>query len=187
MPGNALESCKDIELRAIHFAGARLRARLPKIGSSYSISTWVWNGMPTDARKVTGWISSRGRDHLIDPQGDHLGLGGGDNAGKLIFVHGKGGDKMVAGKSLVERWKWHHVALVRGEKKVKVYLDGKLEIELENSPTVSSSQFLFAGRGDRKDGWEGRLDEIAVFDRVLTENEIRQLSGGEPSKINRSN
>ncbi|MFT5525598.1 MAG: hypothetical protein ACI9G1_001721 [Pirellulaceae bacterium] len=176
--------CEDETNRAIHFAGARLRARLPKLDANYSISTWIWNGMPTAARQVTGWISSRGRDHLVDPQGDHLGLGGGDSAGKLIFVQGKNDAAIAVGKSQVERWKWHHVALVREGKRVQVYLDGKLEIDVESGlPTTSSQQLLFAGRGDKKDGWEGRLDEIAVFDRVLTGAEIVQLADGETTNI----
>ena len=62
--------------RAAHFAGGRLRSRIADLGDKYSVSLWFWNGMPVDAREVTGWMFSRGRDHGLGPHGDHLGIGG---------------------------------------------------------------------------------------------------------------
>ena len=45
--------------------------------------------MPTDGRETAGWMFSRGRDHGLDPHGDHVGIGGtADDPGKLIFLHG---------------------------------------------------------------------------------------------------
>jgi len=34
---------------------------------------------------------------------------------------------------------------------------------------------IFGGRSDNEDNWEGRLDEIAVFDFVFTEADILRL------------
>jgi hypothetical protein len=35
---------------------------------------------------------------------------------------------------------------------------------------------FFAGRSDNDSNWEGRLDEVAVFDRALGAEEIAKLS-----------
>ena len=175
--------------RAAHFAGGRLRARLAGLKDRYSISLWFWNGMPDDARGVTGWMLSRGRDYGLGPGGEHLGIGGtGGARGKLIYLYGgseEGGEedkepaKPASGSTAIERWTWNHLALVRDGKSLRVYLNGKPEIETElpEGSGAALDQWFFGGRCDRQDNWEGRLDEIAVFDRALTAEEIEGLAG----------
>lgn len=34
-------------------------AELPELGDTYSLECWVWNGLPNDARAVTGYFFSR--------------------------------------------------------------------------------------------------------------------------------
>ena len=55
------------ENRAVHFASGRLRARIPNLKDQYSVSLYFWNGMPNDAREVTGWMFSRSYDHGLSP------------------------------------------------------------------------------------------------------------------------
>jgi len=184
LPGPRSEAfCQRAETnRAVHFAGDRLRARFPDLGDRYSVSLWFWNGMPTDARDTTGWMVSRGRDYGLGPHSEHLGLGGtATEPGKLVLQHGDGqGDNAVAvGRTTMERWSWHQVVLVRDGNKVAVYLDGnaKPEIEVKSDAEFPAGfdQFFFGGRCDRAGNWEGRLDEIAVFDRALSTQEVGQL------------
>jgi hypothetical protein len=59
-------------------------------------------------------------------------------------------------------------------------LDGNPQPELV---TDSSAEFpagfdrlFFGGRCDNESNWEGRLDEIAVFDRALGAEEIAALA-----------
>jgi hypothetical protein len=66
------------------------------------------------------------------------------------------------------------VVLVREGEKVRVYLNGKLEIEGQASASKVTSAF-FGSRSDDDSSWEGRLDEIAVFDRALDAGEIAKL------------
>ncbi len=167
--------------RAAHFAGDRLRARLPGLGNTYSVSLWFWNGMPHDGRDVTGWLFSRDNDHSLGPHGDHLGIAGKGtpgHTGKLIFFHGPDETKSAAGKTIVERWRWHHLALVRDGKKVRVYLDGALDIETTARAGFPSTldQLLVGGRSDSSNNFEGRLDEIAIYTRALSTGEIATLA-----------
>jgi len=165
---------KDIN-RAPHFVGGRLLANLPELGNRYSVTLWIWNGMPADGRDISGWFFSRGRDHGLGSRGEHLGVGGtSGNTGRLVFFHGDNPASAVAGKSVLPRWQWHQVMLTRNEGSVRVYLDGQLEIET-HVPTASphgSNGWFFGGRSDNDSNWEGRLDEIAVFDRALEPQEI---------------
>jgi Concanavalin A-like lectin/glucanases superfamily len=165
--------------RAAMFAGGRLGARLAGPGDRYSVSMWIWNGMPNNGREVTGWMFSRGHDHGLAADSDHLGIGGtSGHEGQLVFFHGRDPQTAVAGSSVIPRWQWQHVGLVRDDRSVRVYLNGVLEIETEAPSGFSANDgnWFFGGRSDNDSNWEGRLDEIAVFDRVLSAKDIAQLS-----------
>ncbi|MFW6172113.1 MAG: LamG domain-containing protein, partial [Planctomycetota bacterium] len=171
--------------RAVHFAGGRLRTRLANASDHYCVSLWFWNGMPIDARKTTGWMFSRGRDHGLGPHGDHLGVGGtASEPGKLVLVHGDPSTEVdpVVGRTAIKRWTWYHAVFVRDGERVRVYLNGQAKPEIDTqSPANFPSgfdQLFFGGRCDRQYNWEGRLDEIALFNRALSAAEIQALSAG---------
>lgn len=164
--------------RSVMFVGGRLQGRVEDLGDRYSVSLWLWNGMPADARAVSGWVFSRGHDHGLGRLGDHLGVGGGAGpAGKLVYFAGDDPAAAVAGRTEIPRWTWHHVALVRDGASVKVYLDGALDLET-TAPAGFPAGFdrlFFGGRSDNDSNWEGRLDEVALFDRALTAEEVGAL------------
>jgi len=171
----------DDRNRAPHFAGGRLRARLEGVRDRYSVSLWLWNGLPAAARATSGWLFSRGPDHGLAPHGDHLGVGGtAGHAGKLVFFTGDDSATavVVAGRTAIPRWTWHHVVLVREGGTVRIYLDGQLEIETRTAAprAPAADHFFFGGRSDGDSSWEGRLDEIAFFHRALTAADVARLS-----------
>lgn len=164
--------------RAPHLVGARIRSRLIASPDNYTISMWFWNGMPNDGRDISGWLFSVGHDHSLSLRGDHVGIGGkSGNTGKLIFFNGTDEKNLVAGKTEIPRWQWQHLVLVRAKNTLRAYLNGTLELQAENTidPFQPAGEFFFGGRSDNDSNWEGRLDEIAVFDRALSEAEIAKL------------
>jgi hypothetical protein len=165
--------------RAAMFAGGRVRSRLENLSDRYSVSLWVWNGLPNDARDVSGWFFSRGTDQGLTPYSEHLGIGGASgHTGRLIFLHGNDPSKVVAGNKEIPRWQWQHVVLVRDGDEVRVYLNGELELETNVAAKFPArfDRLFFGGRSDNEANWEGRLDEIAVFNRPLTAEEASQLA-----------
>lgn len=165
--------------RAAHFAGGRLHSRVAGLGDRYSVSLWLWNGMPNDAREVSGWFLSRGHDNSLSAYADHVGIGGtASKPGKLIFLQGR--SDVLTGRTEIPRWTWNHVVYVRDGEKVSIHLNGNPEPEIASQSSVNFpnafDQFFFGGRSDGDSGWEGRLDEIAVFDRPLSVDEIHALS-----------
>ena len=164
--------------RAFHFAGGRLRASMP-LPESYSVELWLWNGLPVDVRPVTGYFLSRGPDGDKAARGEHLGLGGTDRpgmAGRLILFNGNERDELLVGRSVLALRAWHHVVLVREGGRVRVHLDGRVDPDLAGPlaltvPVVETSLFL-GGRCDGMFNLEGKLDEIAVYDRALSAAEI---------------
>tara|TARA_R110002072_G_C7978294_1_gene535837 strand:- start:16202 stop:18289 length:2088 start_codon:yes stop_codon:yes gene_type:complete len=172
--------CQDGEInRAAMFVGGRLRTNFPEPGDDYSISLWLWNGMPDDSRSVSGWLFSRGRDNGLSKWSHHLGVGGtSGHSGKLIFLPGNDSSRMVAGKASILRWQWQHVAFVRRGKSVTIYLNGEKDIESTADVDLPAgfNQLFFGGRSDNDSNWEGRLDEVAVFDRALEASEVSRLA-----------
>ncbi|GAB5442873.1 MAG: hypothetical protein Fues2KO_32220 [Fuerstiella sp.] len=165
--------------RSVHFVDDRLIGRVPVSKDQYTVSMWFWNGLPNDVRPVAGWMYSRGPEHGLSAASEHLGLAGaGDHAGRLIFQTGDNDQQQVTGSTAVNRWAWNHVTLVRDGKRVQIYLNGKLDIETESArpQILPSAAWFFAGRCDNQSNWEGRLDEIAIFDRPLTEQDVAKLN-----------
>ena len=102
--------------------------------------------------------------------------------GKLVFLHGndRDGAESVTGRTETERWRWNHVVFVRDGERVRVYLNGNSQPEIDTeSPAgfpAGLDQLFFGGRSDNQANWEGRLDEIAVFTRALSAAEVEALS-----------
>ena len=173
--------CKEDEKnRAAMFVGGRIGGRVPKLGNAYSVSLWLWNGMPNEGRDESGWFFSRGTNNGLSLWSDHLGIGGkSGHAGPVDFLPRRRSANHPAGQTVIPRWEWQHVVLVRDGKDLRVYLNGRLEIETQapaDFPEGFENVFL-GGRSDNHANWEGRLDEIAIFNRALTEQEVAKLTG----------
>ena len=178
-PGRASFSGQGAINRAAHFAGGRMTAGLEGLGDAYTIELWFWNGLPSDARPVTGYLFSRGRDGAEGAPGDHLGIGGTHEKrakGRLIFFNGNKQAELLVGRSEIGLRRWHHVALVRRGRKVAVYLDGETKAEIAGEADVAAGartgQVFVGGRCDSFANFEGKIDEVAVYGRALTADQI---------------
>ncbi len=168
--------------RALHFAGGRLQVTAESLPRDYSISLWVWNGFPHHERPITGYLWSRGDDR---PFGEHLGIGGtlGQAQGKLIFFDG---EKVREGQTTLKLRHWHHVVFVRTGDEIRVHLDGNVIPDLQAKVAwkvpEGAKQLVVGGRSDGQFGLEGKIDEVAIFDRPLEAEAIQRLfaSSGRP-------
>ncbi len=162
--------------RAVHFAGGRMIADTRALPSRWSVALWLWNGLPIDARAVTGSIFAVGSHDHDGPLGDRLWLAGAAEGGVLKFAHGK--EPALAGRSPLNLRAWHHVVLVRDEDQVTVYLNGDPQPEISGQAAKTAwdqPRWYFADWPDSQASWEGKLDDIAVFDRALTAQQVADL------------
>lgn len=160
--------------RCVHFAGGRARTRLASLTDSYCVSMAFWNGMPNDARATTGWLLSNDYPHAISETGQHLGISGSDagtSSGRLMFQQGT--KDPVLGKTVIPRWKWSHVLLVKDGNRVRVYLNQnptpEIDVAMEPSGNGEVATHFIGGRSDNQSNFEGRIDEVAFFKGVPTD------------------
>ena len=166
--------------RAVHFAGGRMKASRPDLVKQYSVEMWFWNGLPYDARAVTGYMFSRDINQVKGSPGDHLGIGGthlqNKSAGKLFFCKGDELDQVLFGKTAIPLKTWTYVVLVRDGDQVTLYLNGHPEPEIDaqvgdNYP-AGTEQIFIGGRCDNLFNFEGKINEVAVYNRPLNAQEV---------------
>jgi len=83
----------------------------------------------------------------------------------------------------VDDGNWHHIAAVRdGARTAKLYVDGALAAQ-DNDDSgsaagIDSPHVISVGRDEQtgSDFFEGMLDELAIWDRALTAQEVAQMS-----------
>lgn len=162
-PQSAASSSAGTINRCVHFAGRRLTATLKDLQDKYTVELWFWNGVPDNVRPITGTLFARGDDHFC--------IGGTNNApGRLVFG-------ALAGRTAIVPKTWNHVALVRDGERVAVYLNGNREPDLAGSvPAVrqASIQVSIGGGAHAGTGFEGKIDEVALYDYALSPDEIQR-------------
>ncbi|WP_107419982.1 LamG domain-containing protein, partial [Streptomyces carpinensis] len=103
------------------------------------------------------------------------------NNGRVAFGVHAGSVKTVTTSQSYNDGKWHHMVATEGSDGMKLYVDGSLRA---SNPLVTGNQ-SFTGYwrvgGDNLDGWTnqpssryytGRLDEVAVYGKVLTASQV---------------
>lgn len=153
--------------RAPHYAGGHMRATLSGLGDRYTVAMWFFNGLPVDARPVTGRLFFLG--------GDELSIGGTARAaGRLVVTNG---DQVLEGTTRVSPKTWQFVVLCRDATRVDLYLNGNPVPEASGilPRTNGAGRILIGAGSDSTATFEGRIDEVAVFDRRLEESEIARL------------
>ncbi len=163
--------------RCLHLIDGWLEFQAQQIKDQYSVELWFSNKVIKDNRKVRGEIFRWGSDLLT------IVDGGSENLGKLSIGSLQG--KQTFGQG------WNHLVFTRDKNFVRVFLNGKLDLEgsvkLKPDPTA---KLMLGGDHKNQPGLEGLLDEISLFDRALSPVEAAEhfkASGMGNKSANNSN
>jgi hypothetical protein len=132
--------------------------------------------LPNEARPVTGIVVSLGSSRNDSAIADQLAIAGTQGTpGRLILSNAPPNHPAMAGKTAIAPKTWHQLALVRDAHRMAVYLDGNPEPEI-NGPAGGHADngpgwLSIGGRGNA-DSFEGKIDEVALYDRSLSADEI---------------
>ena len=168
--------------RAVNFDGVDDFVRLPaavfsRVSDEVTLCVWQYG----NARSTTD-----SRHYLVD---------GSDARNSTIFgqvIMPKGKIQFNAGEHINRaadspsqyKGRWNHWTFtkdrVAGE--MRLYINGKVILKAtgKGKPMSGVTQFRIGGRCGNKSFYSGMLDDLRVYNRVLTEAEIRELAGGEP-------
>ena len=121
---------------AAAFLDGRMKTELKELAGVYSLELWFWNGLPNNARAVTGYLFSRGPEGPEGTGADSLGIGGAVSApGRLFLFNGNALSQSLGGKTILAPETWNHLVLVREGTRAKLYLNGASVPEFEGEIT----------------------------------------------------
>ena len=110
-----------------------------------------------------------------------LDTGDGGNANKPSIAFRMKGPGTVYSKVTVTDETWYHAAGTYDGKSVKIYIDGTLSNELKaGGPIATTNDVLTigAGKGATGNRFDGSIDEVGIYNRALTPEEVVETMEG---------
>ncbi len=145
------------------------------VTDNFSISLWVSVGSLN--QKAT--FVSNGYDDLSSSKGDGYSIGIGNkyvNVGSALNAYFGGVADLTTNYRFLNS-DWVHVVMVREKGINKFYVNNKLVITIiVTAPKVPTKFSIGSGTGATPRFFKGSLDDIRIYDRVLTTDEIAGLS-----------
>ncbi|MCH7921232.1 MAG: LamG domain-containing protein, partial [Planctomycetes bacterium] len=130
---------------------------------------------------MAGWVMAR------NPAGSRIGLFGQNDLVEMGFNGGSASIWTAASGTTNAAWAfadttWHHIAIVDEGTEMRIYIDGELaSTGSGGSHGTSGFNFNIGGGGvwDGTGNWfDGQIDDVVLFTRALTEEEILQVMEG---------
>ena len=181
--------------RAVSRAERKKRAQvqssaLLKAHENWSASMRFKNTKTNNVSAVTAYLISRGPKGDHQAPGDHLGIGGNykdSSPGRLFVFNGNAASQIVRGTTVIEPGTWNDVKLERLGSRVKVTLNGKVEIDAELPVTAPSAKELFFGkRCDDFAPLEGEFSSGVVEGAAASWSAVGSVSATPLSKAGKS-
>ncbi|HIA37023.1 MAG TPA: hypothetical protein EYN89_09930, partial [Flavobacteriales bacterium] len=146
----------------------------------------------TSPLTVMCWVNVRGRDWynavVAKSNGsDHgwyiaLQTDGGANDGEFVFSGVNPGDRFIVhsnDKFIYD--KWYHVAAIHENGKQEFYLNGVLtDTDLTHSYDIFNTATNLLIGDNQNDNFDGFIDEVMLWDKVLTSQQIQQYMNCSP-------
>jgi hypothetical protein len=145
------------------------------VQDDFTIACWLKTSQPGGP---DGWGGGVG---LVSGVSDRSGgdFGASLIGGKFCFGVRVAKEVAVTSRKVVSDWAWHHVAATRDGQsgEMKVYVDGVLEGQRmgETGALLIPTRLTVGCQQTEKNFYRGLLDDLRIYDRVLSASEIRSL------------
>ena len=134
---------------------------------------------------ISGWINiaKAGSSETVFSTVNGSGTGGYGvyiSTGNVLgfIVYNGVGSSAVLGNTVVTQKTWHHVAYVfTGPTTANLYLDGVLDKTgsfTQNLASISANRFI-GTNSNLADHFNGKIDDLRIYNRALSDLEVRQL------------
>jgi serine/threonine protein kinase len=140
----------------------------------FTVEAWVWLEEIAGGKEPRRWIVNKNtNEHAA---GYFALLLDGDRVTALVNVGG-GADGIVRTRSdagAIKPGRWQHVAMSCNDTTLTVWCDGKLAASqgLPRPRPTGAKPLVIGSRGDEYGWFQGKLDEIRLFGRSLTAEEL---------------
>jgi len=147
----------------------------PDITESVTFAAWLYVGHT--GGRVGGYVLNKGK-YLV-PETYSILVS--ESRLPQVRVHVNGGDYLIAESSQpLEFEDWTHVAGVfdRTASTLDLFIDGQSKDSQTASGALdqnSESLYFGSDHGNALTTWEGRIDEVHIYSRALTDAEVREL------------
>jgi hypothetical protein len=146
----------------------------------FSIACWFQNSVTPSDHSA---LATKGYDKPSDAGGDarpwYLVYFLTSGTVDLYLRDAAGTNSRVSGTTPVNDGQWHHVVAMKAGSEVKIYIDGKEDASAAATDATygeNDQPLAFMVHFHR---WiNGLMDEVAVFDKALSEAEIAAIMGG---------
>ncbi|MHC4983830.1 MAG: LamG-like jellyroll fold domain-containing protein, partial [Planctomycetota bacterium] len=178
--------------RAFHFDGKGGHLAVPfrpalDLDREFTLSAWI---KPTDRQGAGGpelrFIVSR---WIYGGTGDYYLALYSSGCVKLGVAHGP--SEGLEGKSVLPKGKWSHVAGTFNNGQMKVFVNGKLDgarvstkIRRTTQGPFEHGEVYLGALWDKSFSFDGDVDEVAVWNRALSGDEIRAMFAGGLQAVN---
>ncbi len=153
--------------------------------TAFSVSVWVKSAADNSDRGIFHGIDPDGGDVVFTLRYDSAGFtGGGTNVIK-IGINTTGGPQQYESASGVQTTEWQHLIITWSSgNQFALYINGELDEPTDNYDGVEgeitdATKFVIGKGGkDANASWNGLIDELHLYNRVLDETEITSLASG---------
>ena len=174
---------------AIRFDGSGGSVSVPNGGDfinglrAFTLSLWVKSDKVNSNRGFIFPKTPNEKDVIFSVRYDADGLEGGGRNVIKAGITTTGGVQVYESANNVQTMQWQHIALTwRSGRELTLYINGILDQPTFNSTAtrgkLTGAKKLLIGRGakDTNRSWNGRIDEVRIYDRVLSPSEITDLT-----------
>jgi hypothetical protein len=157
--------------------------------TAFTVSAWIKSDVTGTDRGFIHTMVPNSSDSVLGIRYDAIGSqGAGTNVIK-VGISVDGTNQLLESSDNIQTTNWQHVTVTWSSgNQLALYLDGSLDTPLYNEAGVAGSlsdaTTLFMGLGGKDNvagGWDGLIDQVRLYDRVLTAAEISTLASSPPT------
>jgi len=159
--------------KALKFDGGKMqKVEIPHSDSFAEITTAVTIELWLNPANFSAWMS-------FGVKGD-ITYGMFINPSAFVRLHYSGGSTLDTPNGSIKANEWTHVVGTYDGVNVRVYLNGEMKAELAANAAIpaDAQSFVIGGTQESRDWFTGMIDEVKLYSRGLTEDEIIQSMSG---------
>ena len=155
--------------------------------NAVTVCMWIKSSVTGTDKGFIDGEDPDGNDNVMEMRYDAAGgNGGGTNVLKMA-VTSTAGEQQLESSDDAQTTEWQHVAMVWSSgQQLKFYINGVLDTPTDNQAattgTTTGCTKLVIGQGGKDTGgggWYGLIDDVRIYNKVLTADEIKQAMRGD--------